>query len=88
MDMFLKSLNIMDYIWCFVVGGVICIIAQILIDKTKITSARILVLFVTIGAILRWSSVYISILLILLELVQLFLLLGLVLILQKVQLRE
>lgn len=36
-------------------GGLICVIAQILIDKTKITSARILVLFVTVGAILRWS---------------------------------
>lgn len=53
MDMFFKSLNIMDYVWCFIVGGIICIIAQILIDKTKITPARILVLFVTVGAILR-----------------------------------
>ncbi|MCI8392543.1 MAG: SpoVA/SpoVAEb family sporulation membrane protein, partial [Clostridia bacterium] len=27
----------MDYVWCFIIGGIICIIAQILIDKTKIT---------------------------------------------------
>lgn len=52
---FFNSLNIMDYIWCFIIGGIICVIGQILIDKTKITSARILVLFVTVGAILRWS---------------------------------
>ena len=51
---FFNSLNIMDYVWCFIVGGIICVIGQILIDKTKITSARILVLFVTVGAILRW----------------------------------
>lgn len=36
----------------FLVGGIICIIGQILIDKTKLTPARILVLFVTLGAIL------------------------------------
>lgn len=48
MDMFFRQLNIMDYVWCFIVGGLICVIAQILIDKTKITPARILVLFVTI----------------------------------------
>ena len=53
MDMFFSSLEIMDYVWCFIIGGIICVIAQILIDKTKITSARILVLFVTVGAILR-----------------------------------
>ena len=33
MDMFFNSLNIMDYVWCFVVGGLICIVGQILIDK-------------------------------------------------------
>ena len=36
----------------FVVGGLICVIGQILIDKTKLTPARILVIFVTLGAIL------------------------------------
>ena len=36
----------------FLTGGTICIIGQILIDKTKLTPARILVAFVTLGAIL------------------------------------
>ena len=36
---------------CFLTGGIICIIGQILIDKTKLTPARILVIFVTTGAI-------------------------------------
>ena len=39
----------------FIVGGSICVIGQILIDKTKLTPARILVIFVTTGAILRRS---------------------------------
>ena len=42
----------MDYLKAFCVGGLICVIGQILIDKTKLTSARILVLFVVIGCIL------------------------------------
>ena len=43
---------------CFIVGGAICVIGQILIDKTKLTSARILVLFVTVGAILGGLGIY------------------------------
>ncbi len=43
---------------CFIVGGLICIVGQILIDKTKLTSARILVAFVTIGAILGGLGIY------------------------------
>ena len=42
----------------FIVGGLICIIGQILIDKTKLTSARILVLFVTTGVILGGLGIY------------------------------
>ena len=42
----------MDYLKAFIVGGLICVIGQILIDKTKLTSARILVLFVVVGCIL------------------------------------
>ena len=42
----------MDYIRAFIVGGLICVIAQILIDKTKLTAGRILVVFVTLGVIL------------------------------------
>ena len=42
----------------FIVGGLICIIGQILIDKTKLTPARILVAFVTTGAILGGLGIY------------------------------
>ncbi len=48
----------MDYLWAFVVGGILCVIAQILIDKTKLTSARILVLYVVSGVILTAVGVY------------------------------
>lgn len=48
----------MDYISAFVVGGIICVIAQILMDTTKLTPARILVSFVTIGVILGALNVY------------------------------
>ena len=43
---------------CFIVGGLICVIGQILIDKTKLTSARILVLFVTLGVVLGGLGLY------------------------------
>ena len=43
---------------CFVVGGLLCIIGQILIDKTKLTPARVLVTFVTAGAILGGLGIY------------------------------
>ncbi len=46
------------YLSAFIVGGVICAIGQILIDKTKLTSAKILVLFVTCGVILTALGVY------------------------------
>ncbi|HHV60611.1 MAG TPA: stage V sporulation protein AE [Clostridiaceae bacterium] len=49
---------IWTYINAFIVGGVICAAGQILIDKTKLTSARILVLFVTTGVILSALGVY------------------------------
>ena len=42
----------------FMVGGIICVIGQILIDKTKLTPARILVIFVTTGAILGGLGIY------------------------------
>jgi len=48
----------MDYLYAFLVGGGICVIGQILIDKTKLTSARILVLFVVIGCILGGLGIY------------------------------
>jgi len=53
MQDFFNNLNWVMLLKAFVVGGLICIIGQILIDKTKLTPARILVIFVTSGAILR-----------------------------------
>ena len=55
---FFSSFDWMGLIKCFIVGGLICIIGQILIDKTKLTPARILVAFVTTGAILGGLGVY------------------------------
>lgn len=49
---------IMDYIQAFIIGGAICAIGQLLIDKTKLTPARILVLFVTLGVVLTSLGVY------------------------------
>ncbi|MBQ7399734.1 MAG: stage V sporulation protein AE [Clostridia bacterium] len=48
----------MMYVKAFIVGGLICVIAQILIDKTKLTPARILVSYVVAGAILTAIGVY------------------------------
>ena len=48
----------MEYVKAFLVGGGICCIGQILIDKTKITSARILVLFVVLGVLLGGIGLY------------------------------
>lgn len=48
----------MDYIWTFAVGGVICVIGQILMDTTKLTPPRILVIFVVSGAVLHAFGLY------------------------------
>lgn len=48
----------MEYVWSFVVGGLICVVGQILIDYTKMTPARILVSFVTLGVVLGALGVY------------------------------
>ncbi len=48
----------MEYLIAFVVGGGICVIGQLLIDFTKLTPARILVLFVTTGVFLTAIGVY------------------------------
>jgi stage V sporulation protein AE len=48
----------MNYIWAFVVGGLFCVVAQILIDKTSLTPARILVGYVVIGVILGAVGLY------------------------------
>ena len=48
----------MEYLWAFLVGGALCASAQILIDKTKLTPARILVSFVCLGVFLTAIGVY------------------------------
>ncbi len=48
----------MIYLWAFLVGGALCVIAQILIDKTKLTPARILTGYVVAGAILSATGIY------------------------------
>lgn len=52
MDIFLTYLKV------FLTGGIICTIAQLLIDKTKITPAKILVIFVCMGTILTGLGIY------------------------------
>ena len=49
---------IMNYIWAFVIGGAFCVVAQILIDKTSLTPARILVLYVVAGVALGAFGLY------------------------------
>ena len=48
----------MDYLKAFIVGGLFCVIGQLLIDKTKLTPARILVSYVVIGVILGAVGLY------------------------------
>lgn len=48
----------MDYLRAFLIGGTICLIGQILMDKTKLTPGRILVYFVTSGVILGGIGIY------------------------------
>lgn len=58
MQDFFSNLNWFMLLKAFAVGGAICIIGQLLIDKTKLTPARILVIFVTTGAILGGFGIY------------------------------
>ena len=48
----------MDYLKAFLVGGALCVIAQLLIDYTKLTPARILVGYVVLGVILGGAGIY------------------------------
>lgn len=52
------STALIMYLKVFLVGGIICMLAQILIIRTKLTSARILVLFLMLGSILGGLGVY------------------------------
>ena len=48
----------MEYLKSFVVGGLLCVIAQVLVDKTKLTPARILVSYVVTGVFLSAVGLY------------------------------
>ncbi len=48
----------MDFVKAFIVGGLICVVGQLLLDKTKLTPARILVTFVVLGVFLQLIGVY------------------------------
>lgn len=48
----------MNFLWAFLVGGAFCIVAQILLDKTALTPARILVGYVVAGVLLGAVGLY------------------------------
>ena len=48
----------LDWLWTFLVGGALCAVAQIFIDKTNVTPARILVTYVVTGVILTAIGIY------------------------------
>ena len=50
--------GILEYVWAFLVGGALCVIAQILLDKTSLSPARILVGYVVVGVFLGAIGVY------------------------------
>ncbi len=49
---------ILPYVWAFLIGGAWCIPAQFLMDKTKLTPARILVCYVVLGVLLGAVGIY------------------------------
>ena len=55
---FFQNLNYMQLLYAFFIGGTLCMIGQILIDKTKLTPARILVIYVSLGVILTAIGIY------------------------------
>ena len=54
----IKGMVIMEYLRAFVTGGILCVIGQILIDKTKLAPARILVIYVVAGVVLTALGLY------------------------------
>ena len=50
--------GVLPYLRAFLVGGMLCVIAQVLIDRTKLTPARILVVYVVVGVTLGAVGVY------------------------------
>jgi len=47
-----------QYLWAFIIGGAICAIGQLLISLTRLTPARVLVIFVTAGVVLTGLGIY------------------------------
>lgn len=47
-----------DYLWAFIIGGALCTIGQLLISLTRLTPARVLVLFVTAGVVMTGLGIY------------------------------
>lgn len=58
MKSYLSTINWQTMLFAFIVGGILCVIGQILIDRTKLTPARILVIYVTCGVILGALGIY------------------------------
>lgn len=54
----MPNLDLMNYVSAFLCGGILCLIGQILIDKTKLTPARILVTYVVAGVVLGALGIY------------------------------
>ena len=50
--------KILPFLWAFLVGGAWCVLAQVLLDKTKLTPARILVGYVVLGVLLGAVGIY------------------------------
>ena len=48
----------MEYVWAFLIGGLICVMGQILLDTTMLTAPRILVIFVVSGVVLQALGLY------------------------------
>lgn len=48
----------MEYLYAFITGGIICVLGQILMDATKLTAPRVLVLLVVAGAVLQAFQLY------------------------------
>lgn len=58
MDLSVLTGYVSGYVWAFLVGGAICLVGQILLDATKLTAPRILVIFVTAGVVLEALGLY------------------------------
>ncbi len=48
----------MEYVWAFIVGGIICVVGQIMMDATKLTAPRVLVILVVSGVVLEAFQIY------------------------------